>query len=104
DIPSIVPLLRGPSKRDRAIAVNKLCDLGEAAVPALNELLKSQDPDLRRIGVRALGGMGHAAKTAVPLLVKSLQDQDRQMRTATAIALGEMGAEAQAAVPALVAA
>ncbi|MHC4505699.1 MAG: HEAT repeat domain-containing protein, partial [Planctomycetota bacterium] len=76
-----------------------LTEMGAAAVPALLEVLESDDLKLRRRAVRALGGIGPAAKDAVPGLVKLLEDPNKHVRWDASGALSKMGA---APVPALV--
>ena len=44
-------------------------------VPALMEMLRDSDPQVRRAAVRALGNIGPYAKPAIPVLTRLLQDQ-----------------------------
>ncbi len=62
------------------------------AVPALIELLSSEDPVLRLYCVSALAGMGAAAKEAAPRLQELLHDPNAEVRGYAEMALMEMGA------------
>ncbi len=79
-------------------AVKVLENLGPAAIPALTELLKDKDVEVRFVASWALGNIGPDAKKAVPALTKLLRDKDRQIREVTAKALGKIGPEAKTAV------
>jgi HEAT repeat protein len=78
-----------------------LVTLGEDAVPALREALKSPVPALRRDAAQVLGQMGADAKAAAGELALLLKDDEAQVRDAAAGALSGMGKAAQAALPAL---
>ena len=104
DIPSIKVLARSENSLERSMAVDKLCDLGQAAMPALIELLKGNDPDVRNRVLRGFGQMGPPAKAAVPAIAEILRDKDWQLRSTAAITLGQIGPGAKPAVAALTAA
>jgi HEAT repeat protein len=78
-----------------------LITLGEPAVPAVTELLRSGTPAERIVAANVLWGMGARGQSAVPDLVVALDDPDPALRAASAMALENMGAAAEAAVPAL---
>lgn len=97
----LVAELRGPDAEKSGRARLQLITLGEAAVPAVTELLRSGSPAERIIAANTLWGMGARAQAAVPELVAALADPDPTLRMAAAMALENMGAAAEAAVPAL---
>jgi HEAT repeat protein len=101
DLPFIAPMLKSETTSERDLAVDKFLALGPAAVPALVQLLKDDDPGNRRTAIRLLGHVGPDAKNAVPALAPILKDSDWQLRSAAAIALGEIGPDAAPAVVAL---
>ena len=71
-------------------------------VPALIELFKNSDPDVRRSAADVLGEMGAAAKESVPALIELLKDSDPFVRGNAVDALGKIGAAAKESVPALI--
>jgi HEAT repeat protein len=84
-------------------AVSRFGAAGRPAVGPLTELLKSEDPVLRRQAARALGKLGPISLPAVGELVRLLRsDPDALVREHAAEALGDIGPEAAAGVPALV--
>jgi HEAT repeat protein len=99
--PFVVYLLKSDLASDRALAIGKLCDLGQAAVPVLVRLLKDRDEVKRRTAIQLLGYIGPAARIAVPALTTVLKDSDWQLRSTAAIALGQIGAESKDVVSAL---
>ena len=66
---------------------------GETAVGAVAPLLKSDDPDLVRVAITALGRMEHTAARS-PLL-EALQSPNAEVRAAAAEALGMTKGERQ---------
>jgi len=66
----------------------------QAAVPALSELLRSENVIDRRFAALALGQVGPAAKEAVPLLVKALGDADGGVRKFAAEAIQQIDPKA----------
>jgi HEAT repeat protein len=97
----LVADLRGPDAEKSGRARLQLITLGEVAVPAVTELLRSGTPSERIAAANTLWGMGGRARSAVPDLVVALADPDPSLRAASAMALENMGPAAEAAVPAL---
>jgi len=79
-----------------------LIRIGEPAVPALVEMLSSDDARLRARAATTLWGMGSKGKAGVPALAAALADPDMEVRVASAMALEGMGPDAKEAMPALV--
>ena len=63
DIPSIRALVASDNDR---MAVSKLGDLGECSMPVLSELLKSDDQEVRRTALHALGQLGRGPRPLCP--------------------------------------
>ena len=101
DIPRLMIELRGSDPQASGQARLMLLQLGEPAVPALAELLRSGTPADRIAAANLLWGMGQRARAAVPELAATLADPDPGLRVAVAMALQNMGAVAAPAVPAL---
>ena len=59
-------------------AMSSLVEIGPAAVPALINALKNEEPRVRSIAAEALGKIGSDAKTAVPDLDKLLDELERE--------------------------
>jgi HEAT repeat protein len=83
-----------------------LVRIGGPAVPALLEVLKGPDKDVRVCAAAVLGRIAPAARAAVPALIRTIEhsDTDRQtviLRSFAIRALGRIGPEARAAVPVL---
>jgi HEAT repeat protein len=78
-----------------------LVSLGEDAVPALRDGLKSPIAAMRRDIAQVLGMIGADAKAAAGDLALLLKDTDPQVRSTAAEALSMMGREVQAVMPAL---
>jgi HEAT repeat protein len=97
----LVAELRGSDAEKSGRARLQLITLGEAAVPAVTELLRSGTTAERITAANTLWGMGPRAQAAVPDLVEALADPDPSLRMAAAMALENMGAAAEAAVFAL---
>lgn len=72
----------------RYTAVEALIKIGEPAIPALIEVLKVGDWDLRGRTAEALGEIGD--KTAIPALTEALKDKDKSVRDAAAEALKKL--------------
>jgi HEAT repeat protein len=102
DPAQLVDDLRSPDAERSGRARLQLVTLGEIAVPAVAELLRSGAPAERIVAANTLWGMGARAKAAVPALVTALADPDPSLRAASAMALENMAAAAEDAVPALV--
>lgn len=100
----LVAELRGPDEGRRGAARLQLITLGEAAVPALVELLRTGSPEERLTAANTLWGMGARAGAAASDLAALLADSDPRLRVAAAMALEALGPSAAPAVDALVAA
>ncbi len=98
-----VPALVGKlsDKAYRGLIVEVLGEMGgeaESAVPALVELLSSDDKDLRREVYISLATMGTKASAATPVLMKTLQDPNAaEGRAGAAYVLAHIGE--QRAIP-----
>src|SRR5262245_7135091 len=57
-------------------AVKRLGPKAQTALPALTELLKDPDDDLRKGSAEAIGMIGAEARTAVPALTDALRDKN----------------------------
>lgn len=79
-----------------------ICQLGEAAVPALVKALQDERKYVRSSAADALGRIGPAAVARVPSLMQALKDERESVRSDAAGALGKIGPAAMAAVPALI--
>jgi HEAT repeat protein len=97
----LVADLRGPDAEKSGRARVQLITLGEPAVPALAEMLRSGTPADRIAAANTLWGMGARARAAAGDLAVALADADPALRVAVAMALENMGAAAVDAVPAL---
>lgn len=101
DIPRLLAELRSQDPQVSGQARLKLLQLGEPAVPALAEMLRSGTPPERVAAANTLWGMGKRGGAAVPDLAATLADPDTGLRVAAAMALQNMGDVAASAVPAL---
>jgi HEAT repeat protein len=92
--------------------LERMGEEGKPAVPALVEILKDPDQEVRTASFAAwaLGAIGPAAKDATPALIKALEASYRQpekkwkpwyIHGFAAWALGRIGPDAKEAVPAL---
>ena len=79
--------------------VEVLRQMGSAAVPALIQLLKDQNSEVRSQATEALGKVGSATVDQVPDLIQLLKDENSEVRLNASKALREIGIEA---VPALI--
>ena len=97
----LLTALRSPDARKSGQARLELIRMGEPAVPALAEMLRSGTPAERTAAANTLWGMGARAQAAVPDLAAALEDADPGLRVTAAMALENMGPDAAPAVPAL---
>lgn len=79
----------------RAAAGSALLSLGPAALPALRELERRAEPEVRAFSVELVGLVGDASDG--PLLVERLRDSSAETRAKAARALGRLAAEDAAA-------
>jgi HEAT repeat protein len=103
-IAPIIEKLIDNNARVRLEAHDALVSIGSPAVPALIEVLKNPDCNIRWRAAWVLGDMASEANAAVGALAEALQDEDAQVRMYAALALGEIGKAAKLAVPPLMAA
>src|SRR5512139_1044885 len=101
DIPRLLAELRSSDPQTSGQARLKLLQLGEPAVPALAEMLRSGTPAERVAAANTLWGMGPRGGAAAPDLAATLADPDTELRVAAAMALQNMGEVAAPAVLAL---
>lgn len=94
----LAALVSGDDDRaeEAALALGRL---GEAALPALRELLSSPDIDRRWWVTRALGEIDSA--TAIPLLIQQCRDADRDVRACAIYALGTFAQKSVDSIPIL---
>jgi HEAT repeat protein len=97
----LVADLRGPDPEKSGRARVQLITLGQPAVPALAEMLRTGTPAERIASANTLWGMGARARAAAGDLAVALSDADPALRVAAAMALENMGSAAVEAVPAL---
>ena len=89
-VKEFVAMLKDADESVRIFAALRLGSLGaeaQPAVPALAELLPSENFIDRRFASLALGQIGPAAKEAVPLLIEALEDGDGGVRKFAAEAI-----------------
>ena len=98
----LVADLKSPDPAKSGRARLQIITLGEPAVPALAEMLRSGEPRERVLAATTLWGMGPRARAAAGDLGVSLADPDPELRVAASMALESMGPAAEPAVPALV--
>jgi HEAT repeat protein len=87
----IVALGDGENTGRRNAAVEALADCGSRAVPQLVAAMESLDPDVRKLVVDALAGIGDPR--SAPALIEVLDDPDANVRAAVSDALGAIGGE-----------
>jgi HEAT repeat protein len=102
DIPKLMADLRSADQGIRGQASLAIVRVGEPAVPALIEMLKSPEPAHRTTAASTLFGMGYKAREAAPALGEALADPEVDVRMGSAMALESIGPDAAPAVPALV--
>ena len=85
--------LKSAQERKRIIAVRLLQQRkGDAAkiVPALIEVLKDKENDIRLSAAIGLGYFGEEAKDAIPALQAAQRDRDARVREAAGVALSRI--------------
>lgn len=94
--------MKGRRERDRVQTIMRsayaLSRIGDAAIAELISALESKDSGARAGAVRALGGMGPAAKRAIPGLTANMGHAEGFVRREVVEAFGKIG---PVAVPAL---
>ncbi len=69
--------------------------------PAIVELLKDDDVDVRSTAAGMLNSMNLESRTVVPALIEAARDDDPEVRRCAVASLGQMHKEAKAAIPVL---
>ncbi|GEM_PF-6931949 len=93
-----------PAAYMRRSVEETLLTVGEGAVPALTDGLRSPQPYVRASSAETLGRIGPPSRNAVPALIEAMKDADLNGARLPAIqAFGGIGPGAEAAIPALVA-
>jgi HEAT repeat protein len=88
-IPHLMELRHHPNQTIRAKAASALGSLGGTAVPHLTPLLKEDDPEVVRFGVRALGEAG--AQQAADQILPLVSHSDDHLRRSAVLALARIG-------------
>ncbi len=86
---------------EQEAAADALGRIGPAAIPHLQQALRSPDRQVKIQAADVLARMGSDAKPAVSDLVALLDDPDPEIRKVATRTLGRIGPDAAAAVPAL---
>lgn len=79
--------------RARVVTIDEIATRLRGGLPALDALIASladEEPRVRWHAARAIGLIGHEAKTAIPALVKRLADEDPIAVTQAAAAIGHI--------------
>jgi HEAT repeat protein len=92
----IIALGDGENTGRRNSAVEALVDCGSRAVSQLVAAMESLDPDVRKLVVDALAGIGDPR--SAPALIEMLEDPEANVRAAVSDALGTIGGEDAARV------
>jgi len=86
---AVIPLLRSDDAPARNLAMDLLRGLGSIALPALSDLIKDNDPDVRIFAADILGSTGSAV--VVPYLCHALlEDPEVNVRYQAAVSLGQL--------------
>jgi HEAT repeat protein len=88
--------LKSSEERDRIAAVRLLPQQKKDAaksVPALIEMLKDRDADIRWSAAIGLGLFGEEARDAIPALQAAQRDRDARVREAAGVALSRIDPE-----------
>ena len=100
-VPEILTLLE--NKTAKRNLCNFLIDLEETSdLIGLQYVLKSEDDEIRYLGVEALVRSSIGSRQVVLALIPAVRDQNADIRQYSAQALGKIGSEAKQAVPALI--
>src|SRR5262249_35439735 len=102
-IPAVVDLLSSEDIRTTSRAHAALIEMGPKAAEAVAALLTHDSPRVRLRALEALGHFGAVAKGQVPALTRALDDKDAAVAARAAWTLGLLRDEARGAIPALLA-
>jgi HEAT repeat protein len=95
-IPQLLEALKAKDWRVKAIATHRLGLFGtkaQSAIPALINLMKDENADVRFTAAQALGKIN--SEQAVSPLIKALQDKDKNVRFAATNSLLQLGSKMQ---------
>lgn len=93
-IPALVANIRAGPDRRALLALTALPSFGRPAIPALVELMKDHDPEVRKWAILGVGSFGSGMKDTIPDLIGLLRSPDRGTRSAAAGALTRIGDDA----------
>ena len=97
-VAELTAALKGSSLERRRVAAYALGSIGpeaRTAVPALEKLLRDEQPAVRFLAARALGSIGKDARRAVPRLHDATTDKDAPVRIRAALAVWQIGGESR---------
>ncbi len=100
-VPQLLAATTSVDPEVRRLAVTSLQGLGGEAVAPFVQALKDQNADVRHAAATALGRIGLGAIDAIPQLIAAIQDADERVRASAAFSLSTFGRHAFEAVPAL---
>ncbi len=100
-VPQLLAATTSTDPEVRRLAVTSLQGLGGEAVAPFVQALKDQNADVRHAAATALGRIGLGAIDAIPQLIAAIQDADDRVRASAAFSLSTFGRHAFEAVPAL---
>jgi hypothetical protein len=92
---ALIDALKGDDKSLRSYASYSLMRIDEPPFPIIMELLKDEEPLIRRAIVENLGDIG---SEAVTLLIQALKDKDSLVRNYACWGLGNIGPKAKDAI------
>ncbi len=78
-------------KRKRNQVANQLASGGQKVLPAVTELLTSEDPDLRAKAAAIIRHLGSRAKEAIPTLINYIGDEEPVVQGQVICALARIG-------------
>lgn len=90
-VPAMIASLREPDNERRNLIMTLVADLRHAAIPALIDALKDEDPDIRLGACQALGKMGIGAEEAIPHLIDLLDEVGQEVPYCASVTLGKIG-------------
>lgn len=103
-IPDVAATLQQPDYAPEAALA--LSFMGSAAVPALQEAVRADEPVVRRESLRALGKLRERAsidpQVVIPVLLRALEDPDAAVRNVAVTYLGIVRDSPDKAVPGLI--
>lgn len=100
-VPQLLAAVTSEDPEVRRLAITSLRGLGANAVSPFVQALQDNDARMRQAAAVTLGQIGLGAIDTVPQLVTALSDTDSRVRAAAAFSLSTFGAHAMEAVPAL---